>query len=396
MNSAARVIEAVLLALAVSVCAHARQSSIETATAPPPEGRPPQGALHRMDSKLWEIKLSLELPDIHKNDAVGEALLVPVSILDTWWQVDPRSFRAKVLCDSVPVAPALTPLTVTQNRFGDSRVEIPLPHFIENRVYAEVTWIVESWSCHLDEDAAARIGWPTTWPQEVERWRQASPSIDPADPQIQALRSQVMQKLPAGTFPLHAAKEIVRTASRALLNADHREGHTSGVKTRGIPVWGVAQALSSNLGGEADVTCICVALLRAMGFPSRPVIGVIQNESKRKSSGPSERFSMWGEVFIPEIGWVPFDPDAIRGGISITHPLNRAWDGFGSDADFNERVPITHELDISKPKASDIGRTASYAALCRLKTKLEQPGQGPTDILIQTLIVSRGRGRGGL
>ena len=63
------------------------------------------------------------------------------------------------------------------------------------------------------------------------------------------------------------------------------------------------------------------------------------------------------------------------------------------DSEFNERVPITHELDIYQTKAADGNRVASFLALCRLKTKLDQPGQGPTDILVQTALISRGRGQ---
>ena len=394
MNCVTARLAALVLAIATTLTS-AAQSVVETGTPPPPEGRPPQGALARTESRKWEIKLSLELPSIHKDGEVSDALHVPVSLLDTWWQVDPRTFRAKVRCDSVPVPALSTPLVVAQNRFGDSFVEIPLPSFIESRIYAEVSWIVEVWSCQLDEQAAAQIRWPTAWPQEVQRWQRASEGLDPDNPQIQALRQQLVQSISNRTPPIYAAKEIIRAGSRALRNGDHREGQTSGFKTRGIAMWGLAQSLTSQIGSEADVTCICVALLRSFGFPARLVIGVTQNSRQQANAGPSERLTLWGEVFLPELGWVPFDPEEIRGGVSATHAVDLPWNGFGSDSHQDERVPISHELDIYSPKASDPSRTASFAAPARLKSKLEQPGQGPTDILIQTLIVSRGRGRGG-
>jgi len=80
------------------------QSIVETGITPPPDGRPPTGPLQRTDSRKWEITLSIDLPAFHKDDAVSESIIVPVSILDTWWKVDPRSFRAKVSVDLFPVA----------------------------------------------------------------------------------------------------------------------------------------------------------------------------------------------------------------------------------------------------------------------------------------------------
>ncbi len=387
-----------VLALTLAELSNAQpsdQSSVETGVAPPPEGRPPTGPLRRTDSRKWEITLAIDLPAFHKGDDVAEALIVPVSILDTWWQVDPRSFRARVSADMVPVPDALTSLTVSQGRRGDSRAEVSLPPVVEDRLRAEVSWVVESWSCQLDEDVAAALKWPTSWPDEVERWRHASPGLDPAGPNIQALKRQVMTVISNDTPPLYVAKEIIRTASRSLRSGNHQEGNPFGLRSRGIELWGVSQALSREVGSEADVACICVALLRSMGFPARPVIGLVDRKARPGAGSSTKELGMWGEVYLPKCGWIPFDPDRIRGGISAGSKLNQPWKGFGSDSDLNERVPISHELDIRTPSGSDAGRTASFATLCRLKAKLDQPGQGPTDILIQTMLVSRGRGRGG-
>lgn len=384
------------IACAISLAMLGWQSTVETGTPPPPEGRPPTGALTRAESRRWEITLSLDLPELRRRETVEEALIIPVSLLDTWWQVDPRSFRTRVSVDFVPVPPAQFNLSVAPSRFGESRVEIPVPIIIEQRLTAELSWTVEVWACALDEAWAAKSLWPTTWPEEVQRFRAPSTGIDSHDPLIQGALREISSRFPQQLGPLYAAKEIIRAGSKILRNADHSEGGTSGSKTRGIVVWGTSQTMTSHIGGEADVTCICLALLRAAGFPARPVIGLVPNRIGRNSASNADKLSLWGEVFLPDCGWVPFDAEQIRGGVSNQTPMTNAWKGFGTDHDFDERVPITHELDIYKPKASDIGRTASFAALCRLKTKLEQPGQGPTDILIQTSVVNRGRGRGGL
>lgn len=374
----------------------AAQSTVETGQPPPPEGRPPMGALSRTEARKWEITLSLDLPELRRRETVSEALIVPVSLLDTWWQVDPRSFRTRVSVDFVPVPPAQFALTVAPSRHGESRVEIPVPNVIEQRLTAELAWTVEVWSCALDETLAATLEWPSTWPDEVQRFLLPSPGINPKDPLVQGLLNEISSRFDRKLPPLVGAKELLRAGSKSLRNAGHAEGGTSGAKTRGIALFGTHEALSSQVGSQADLTCICLALLRAAGFPARPVIGLINDGTRRSNASNADTLALWGEVFLPQCGWVPFDADQIRGGVSPQTPVTNAWKGFGSDRDFNQRVPITHELDLYQPKASDVGRTALFAALVRLKTTLEQPGKGPTDILIQTSVVNRGRGRSGL
>jgi len=369
------------------------QSIAQTTPAPAPDGRPPTGPLQRTDSRLWEISLSIDIPSFHKDDNIAEAIIVPVSILDTWWRVDPRSFRAQMSVDMVPVPEALTTLVVNQSRKGDSQAEISVPNFVENQMRATLTWTVETWSCLLDEDAAAAIDWKSGWPEEVRRWIEPSPGLDPREPQIQQLRQRVVQSLSSTAPPLYVAKEAVRTASRALRSGDHQEGNPFGIQTRGIEVRGCTLALQSQVGSESDVVCITVALLRSLGFPARPVIGLVDGKGRPGAGTASKDLTMWGEVYLPRCGWVPFDSDRVRGSVSPTSRMDQRWNGFGTDKDFNQRVPITHEFTIYQPKAADGLRVASYAALCRLKTKLNDPVQGPTDMLIQTNLISRGRGQ---
>lgn len=369
------------------------QVFVETGVAPPPEGRPPLAPLRRTDSRRWEISLHLTLPAIARRDDTAEALVVPVTLLDTWSLADARSFRTQVLVDTAPFPGAKTGLTVVQNRWGDSRAIIPLPSVIEERVQADVAWVVESWSCLLDEAAAAKIPFPAAWPAEVERWRQPSPGIESTAPAIVQAVNQLRQSLPADIAPVYAAKEVIRAASRSLRNAGHTEGGTTGVLQRGVFIWGAERALSAQLGGPADLTCIALAYLRAAGLPARPTIGLAPSgHSGQPNADP--KLAMWGEVYLPEMGWVPFDANEIRSGIAAQTQVTRQWKGFGTDKDAKDRVPITHELLIYTPKSSDALRTASFAALCRMQTRLDQPGQGPVDILVRTTLLNRGRGGG--
>lgn len=381
---------AATLALIVGAIASG-QSFTETGTAPPPEGRPPLSPLRRTDSRRWEVTLHLTLPAITKQDPSEEALIVPVALLDTWSIADPSSFRCQVYVDGAPYPPSAKGITVIQNSRGDSRAIIPLPAKIEERLQADVGWVVETASVELDESAAARIPWPDAWPPEVERWRKPSQAIESEAPAIAAAVKQLKASLPADIPPVYAAKEVIRAASRALRNAGHSEGSMTGVLQRGVPVWGAARALDATQGGPADLACIAVAYLRAAGFPARPTMGLMLDSNAAQSKG-NHKLALWGEVYLPQMGWVPFDVDAIRGGISPQTDVTRPWKGFGTDRDAKDRIPITHELLLHDPKGSDTLRTASFAALCRLLTRLDQPGQGAVDILVRTTVLNRGRG----
>ncbi len=375
----------------------------QTEPASAPDGRPPLGALRRTTSRVWGVQLTVSLPPLVVPENVSEAIQIPVTLLDTWSVADVRSFAARMNINQRPIAPRLIPLTIMQRPGAESRVEVPIPDVDRTpmglpigpdtgmQVMLDLEWTVECFSVALDESAAMGIGWPQSWPAELARWRAASAGIDPADAMLGPLRDSVRAACGADAPPLAVAKACVRAGSQSLRNPNFRQGSPLGVFTRGVEVRGASTALSEQQGTVADLTCICVALLRSAGLPARVVIGLANEDDGPMQSASDKTLTVWGEVWLPQCGWIPFDPDRVRGGVGVRAPLEQRWSGFGTDADWEQRIPITHELNIFRPTPPGSATLATVTALCSLKTKVSSGVAGPTDILLQTRVANRGR-----
>ena len=375
----------------------------QTEPASPPEGRPPMGPLRRTTSRLWGVQLTISIPPMVVPPNVSEALLVPVTLLDTWSIVDVRSFAARMSINQKPIRSSLMPLTIMQRPGRESQVEVPIPNVnrdllglptgpdIGMQVMLDLEWTVQCFSVALDESAALQIGWPNSWPEELARWQGASVGIDPADPVLGPLRDSVRSVCGADAPPLAVAKACVRAGSQSLRNPNFRQGSPMGVFTRGVEIRGATTALREQQGTVADLTCICVALLRSSGLPARAVIGLANESDGPMQSASDKDLTVWGEVWLPQCGWIPFDPDRIRGGVGTNAPLVQRWAGFGTDADWEQWIPITHEINMFRPTPPGSVNLATVTALCRLKTKVSSGIAGPTDILLQTRVSNRGR-----
>ena len=80
--------------------------------------------------------------------------------------------------------------------------------------------------------------------------------------------------------------------------------------------------------------CLCVAILRAAGIPARPVIGMY-----KKQRGMT-RYISWAEFYLPETGWIPFDPVEMRGKGLSNLSVEQPWPDFGTIKNLNKRVPL--------------------------------------------------------
>lgn len=108
----------------------------------------------------------------------------------------------------------------------------------------------------------------------------------------------------------------IQAQAEAILNLafPSREGITRWQVSKTVAAWvyknveyritgGTArQALAMRVGDCAPHTYLTVALLRSLGVPARPVIGMIITKGVAGQH-------LWAEVFLgQEIGWVPLDP----------------------------------------------------------------------------------------
>jgi hypothetical protein len=124
--------------------------------------------------------------------------------------------------------------------------------------------------------------------------------------------------------PYLAAKDLIRYAINNIQTSGDGVDHGGLGQLRGIEVFGAKRAATDGIGTPHDLVCVCVAMLRAAGIPARPVIGMQESEKDGKNE-----FVSWAEFYLPECGWIPFDPFVMRGkgAHSAGVPLHASRDG---------------------------------------------------------------------
>jgi transglutaminase-like putative cysteine protease len=105
---------------------------------------------------------------------------------------------------------------------------------------------------------------------------------------------------------------------------------------RGLDVQGALAAARSAEGTACDLTCVCIAMLRTAGIPARPVIGLGTTNRNRNS------LLIWGEFYLPEAGWIPFDAKALQSKGVRSWTTDRSWNGFGNLSGLNKQIPLAH------------------------------------------------------
>lgn len=109
-----------------------------------------------------------------------------------------------------------------------------------------------------------------------------------ADAKIQALAAGI-----AAGKPLDRMHGLFNTVAEAIA---YKPGTTSAHTT-------AAQALKAGKGVCQDHAHVFISAARTMGVPARYVVGYLFGED-----GKTTETHAWAEAFVPEIGWVGFDP----------------------------------------------------------------------------------------
>ena len=109
-----------------------------------------------------------------------------------------------------------------------------------------------------------------------------------SDAKIQALAAGI-----AAGKPLDRMHGLFNTVADAIV---YKSGTTSAHTT-------AAQALKAGKGVCQDHAHVFISAARTMGVPARYVVGYLFAED-----GKATETHAWAEAFVPEIGWVGFDP----------------------------------------------------------------------------------------
>lgn len=354
-----------------------------------PSGRPPTGPLHREDPKIHDFSMQVTVSTVHQHLATDRRwytledapIVVPLIFQGTYSRIDPDSLAGQLWLGEVEDK------TLNQR----SRIDENLPHHTHLAVMPiaryqgpvvrwKLSYRVQTWSSKvLDEAAMARIAWPLEWPDEVRDGLKAQRFIESDD----EIFKRAVEHASGGQLrmvpPYLAAKDLVRYCINQIeASGDGVRKEEMGV-LRGLEMAGARQAVAEGRGGPHDLLCVCIATLRAAGIPARPVIGV---EEKKKSKAT---FVSWGEFYLPQVGWVPFDPFEMRGKGVRHMDVRQPWPEFGTMKNLNERIPLAYHFIPAQSV-----ETPGYPAVWGWDPR---PGGDPSSVQqIDFVITSRGQG----
>jgi hypothetical protein len=208
-----------------------------------------------------------------------------------------------------------------------------------------------TFSSSLHEQGALQIGWPNAWPEDVASFLDPSDFIQSDRSRFQQAVSDVLGENPKQYNPHLAAKMLIRHCVRNI-SSNGQYTAFDGQPVRGFNIRGALAAASRGSGSATDLVCACVAILRAAGIPARPVIGMTISDTVGTKKVPAQ-YIVWAEYALPNVGWVPFNPDRMRGTVDNL-PLHEPWQGLGTMPWLNRRVPIAYTFVAGgKAKAYD-------------------------------------------
>lgn len=310
----------------------------------PPAGRPPVGPLVRHDPHIYEVSfqvlLSTSVSTIDQGIRAGEfdlkdtPIVIPLMMQGTFSQIDERTLHAEMIGDRGPFSDFARSIEGGMP-FSMSLVKMNVREYRGATLRWTLKFRTQVWSSRLNEADAQKITWPRRWPDEVQDALSPQQFIE-SDAEIfqKALTSQGGVQALRTVPPLIAAKQVIayclnniRVHKNGLLQVD-------GGVLRGMDLQGAQKTAESGIGTPNDLVCVTVAMLRAAGIPARAVIGVVEDEKGR------DLLTVWAEFYLPDAGWVPFDPNAMKGkGAGRMNPT-RPWPELGTIDSLNKRIPL--------------------------------------------------------
>jgi hypothetical protein len=360
-------------ALVVSLCGLSALPVAARQTASPP---PAQPVVVRSEPKIREVRLEVgcyatKYPDAAnpiQDDSlpIGGAyritslsVAIPVLTRTSWCDTDFSALDARAYFDGRefkmdPARVYTKPTTGIESmlRFDGTP---PTPSVSEMRFLA--TYLTQRWKVTVDERAAARSTWPREWPEWTKRYLVGETGIDPNDQALKALAEQATQGGPRSASPFIAAKNAVfaimarwksMTGSSSELGPDKS---LRGLQFSPNGVYGIG----IGRGTPVELATTCVTALRAIGIPSRVVYGLIVNQTRGGKSNAN--FRMICEFYLPDIGWIPFDPVEMRGQGAGSRGAGATTKGFANVSDLEDVIPLA-----VKPVPDGFQRADRYAA----------------------------------
>lgn len=361
----------------------------------PPPVAPGPRAIDRYEPKLYDVKFEVVISGFPATDQQralnfeNTPLVLPMIVRGPFSKVDPTTLKPQLFLDSQVDNGITKRARLDENQeLGMTYAVLPIASFSGSAIRWNVSWRAQVWNCRVDEVLLARKTWPREWPTEVQDALKPQKGIESDRPFAQAIVKGAVGDRLRSMPPWHAAKEIVRACCIGMksVSSDGWERRALG-RVIGMKMEGAAWAADNERGSRHDLVAVCVAALRAAGLPARPVVGFaeLSDRDNRRGRDKQTLLVSWAEVYIPDAGWIPFDPLELRGKAIRQLKVEDAWPTMGHWKELNERVPIAWCFAPRDYSGSD------FASVWGWQPK-GMTAASQMEAVIQLEMISRGRG----
>ena len=316
------------------------------------------GAIVRTDPKITEVRLEVDLYSIVPTSVVTDSRVVgqsfhfrrvemgvPVLLRTSWCDTDFDKFTPLAWVDGMAL------------RFDGSKV-FKRPASGQQAILAfdldtgrndfaqlrtQATYLVQRWDVSVDERAAAAVTWPREWPAETQAFLGREFGVNPDDEAIKSLAAGASPGGPRAVTPFVAARNAVGAVLSRWKSLTGSSGERNPDRSlRGFAFSTGSWGLAAGKGSAVELNATCVAAIRSMGIPSRMVHGL------RTEAGSNDKsrveFHTICEFFLPDTGWVPFDPLEMRSNGAATKAGIAPIKGFANVTDLRKVLPLAYTL----------------------------------------------------
>ena len=273
------------------------------------------------------------------------SMAVPVLVRTSWCDTDFTQVVMKGTVDGREYVMDAAKAFVRESGSAEAtlRFEMPFARGAAESILTRATYQVQRWELQVDEAAAATATWPREWASGMDRFLKKEPGIDPTNARLKAFADAATNGGARSVSPYYAVKNAALAIVRGwrLPNSGTSVyGQRGGLRGLNFTVdapWG----FEAGGGTPVELAATCVAAVRALGVPSRVVYCLVERSRSNDSrSGTSGReFRMICEFFLPNIGWIPFDPMMMR---QHTTGGNVAIRGFANIPNIQDALPLAY------------------------------------------------------
>jgi hypothetical protein len=272
-------------------------------------------------------------------------MAVPVLVRTSWCDTDFTQMVMKGTVDGREYAmdPGKAFVREPGSAEATLRYEMPFERGSAESILTRTTYQVQRWELEVDEAAAATATWPREWPSGMNRFLKGEPGIDPNNARLKSFADTATKGGARSVSPFYAVKNATMAIVRGWRmphSGTSVYGQRGGLRGLNFTVdapWG----FDAGGGTPVELAATCVAAVRSLGVPSRVVYCL--SERSRSSDGRSGtsgmEFRMVCEFFLPDMGWIPFDPMLMR---QHTAGTGDAIKGFANIPNLQDALPLAY------------------------------------------------------